>query len=299
MITDYGSGEKRTKQSVKPSKKKNKSKSKKVAENLKVRTEPEPENATNSTTEVAVDMKMNKVREMLKENEELKTEIKAKETELSQLKSKSEKEVAVFTTELDSLESDLKDSVDTKMKAEQEMRRLQVIVETCVENITRLEEEKKAKGSLIERNMTSLKATEDNLTEEIENLRASLDSRLKTVDSLMREGVTAPVISPEKQRLISFLSKTMEEKEEAIREKESDLECPVCLETAGGEIFCCVEQHLVCYQCRPRVVECPQCRQSYPPTPLRHRYAEKMAGQLERLREELGRIVVELNLVSG
>ena len=96
-------------------------------------------------------------------------------------------------------------------------------------------------------------------------------------------------------RLISFLTKTIKEKEKAIREKESDLECPVCLETAGGKIFCCVEQHLVCSQCRPRVVECPQCRQPYPPTPLRHRYAEKSVGELERLREELGRIVVELN----
>ena len=111
----------------------------------------------------------------------------------------------------------------------------------------------------------------------------------------MREGVTEPVVSEEKQKLITFLTKSIKEKEEAIREKESDLECPVCLETAGGEIFSCVEQHLVCSQCRPRVVECPQCRQPYPPTPLRHRYAEKMVGELERLREELGRIVVELN----
>ena len=99
----------------------------------------------------------------------------------------------------------------------------------------------------------------------------------------MREGVTEPVISPEKQRLISFLTKSIEEKEEAIKEKESDLECPVCLETAGGEIFCCIQQHLVCSQCRPRVVECLQCRQSYPPTPLRHRYAEKR----DRFRREL------------
>ena len=95
-------------------------------------------------------------------------------------------------------------------------------------------------------------------------------------------------------RLISFLKKCKKEKEEAIREKESELECPVCLETAGGEIFSCVEQHLVCSQCRPRVVECPQCRQSYPPTPIRHRYAEKSVGELQRLREELAKIVGEL-----
>ena len=91
-----------------------------------------------------------------------------------------------------------------------------------------------------------------------------------------------------KENYVNFLLNSMEE-------KQSELKCPVCLETAGGEIFSCVEQHLVCSQCRPRVVECPQCRQPYPPTPIRHRYAEKMAGELERLREELSRIVGELN----
>ena len=75
-------------------------------------------------------------------------------------------------------------------------------------------------------------------------------------------------------------------------------EKPVCLETAGGEIFSCIQQHLVCSQCRPRLVKCPQCQQSYPPTPLRHRYAEKSVGELQILREELGQIVKELNNLS-
>ena len=99
-------------------------------------------------------------------------------------------------------------------------------------------------------------------------------------------------------RILSFIKKCKEDKEEAIREKEYDLECPVCLETAGGEIYSCAEQHLVCSQCRPRVVECPQCRQPYPPTPIRHRYAEKSVGELERLKEKLDRIVGELNEVA-
>ena len=83
-----------------------------------------------------------------------------------------------------------------------------------------------------------------------------------------------------RQRHVDFLLSS-------ITEKESDLECPVCLETAEGEIFSCVEQHLVCSQCRPRVSECPQCRHPYPPTPLRHRYAEKMAVELQNLKTNL------------
>ena len=102
----------------------------------------------------------------------------------------------------------------------------------------------------------------------------------------------------ENERLVSFLTKSIEEKEETIKEKESDLECPICLEIAGGQIFCCVEQHLVCSQCRPRVVECPQCRQPYPPYPMRHRYAEKIVEELEGLREELNGIVEKLNEVT-
>ena len=136
----------------------------------------------------------------------------------------------------------------------------------------------------------NLKATEDDLKSEMKEIRSNFESNLKTVDDLMREGIEEEGEDSEpteKQKLVSFLTKSIEEKEEAIREKESDLECPVCLETAGGEIFSCVEQHLVCSQCRPRVVECPQCRQSYPPTPLRHRYAEKIAVELERLRENV------------
>ena len=73
----------------------------------------------NSATEV--DMKMNKIREVMKENEELKAKIKTKETELSQLKSTSEKDIAVITEELESLDTELKVSVDTKIKAEQEI----------------------------------------------------------------------------------------------------------------------------------------------------------------------------------
>ena len=86
-----------------------------------------------------------------------------------------------------------------------------------------------------------------------------------------------------KQRHVDFLLNS-------IQEKKSDLECPICLETAGGQIFCCIEQHLVCSQCRPRVVQCPQCRERYPPTPIRHRYAEKISGELEKLRPELRNI---------
>ena len=162
-----------------------------------------------------------------------------------------------------------------------------------------MRKDQETKKDQVHRKTSDLEAAEHDLKTELKEMKNYLENNLKTVDDLMREGIEAEEEedskSRENQKLVDFLTKSIEEKEAAIREKESDLECPVCLETAGGEIFCCIEQHLVCSQCRPRVVECPQCRQPYPPTPLRHRYAEKSVKELERLIEELARIFGDLN----
>ena len=86
--------------------------------------------------------------------------------------------------------------------------------------------------------------------------------------------------------LLSFMAKTLNEKEEAIRQMEADLECAVCLEVATGQIFSCERQHMVCARCRPRLACCPQCRRPYPFTPIRHRYAENNLASLQKLRKE-------------
>ena len=104
--------------------------------------------------------------------------------------------------------------------------------------------------------------------------------------------------SHEKKLLLNFLAKNLKEKEEAIQAKEADLECPVCLETATGEIFSCERQHMVCSRCRPRVHHCPQCRRRYPPTPLRHRYAEKDVASLQKLRREKNQLQIEQNRLT-
>ena len=74
-----------------------------------------------------------------------------------------------------------------------------------------------------------------------------------------------------------------------IKQKEKDLECPVCFLTATVPIYSCPESHLICSACRPRVADCPECRLVYKdkqPT-SRHRYAEKMVEELNMLRREL------------
>ena len=81
-------------------------------------------------------------------------------------------------------------------------------------------------------------------------------------------------------RLIDILRGT-------ISEKESGLECPVCLEECLPPIFSCPVSHLICSSCRPKVEQCPECRAGYKVPPLRHRFAEKNAEELQRLRQQL------------
>jgi len=83
-------------------------------------------------------------------------------------------------------------------------------------------------------------------------------------------------------KIVAFLTKSIEEKEAA-------LECPVCLETARAPIFMCQQQHLICFKCRPRLASCPECRETYQGLPRRHRYAERDAEELEKMRTELTR----------
>ena len=89
-----------------------------------------------------------------------------------------------------------------------------------------------------------------------------------------------------KEKIVNFLIKSIEEKEET-------LECPVCLEVVKeGPIYRCQQEHLVCSSCRAKTRQCPECRERYSGDPVRHRFAEKMAQELLRLREQLA---AELN----
>ena len=74
----------------------------------------------------------------------------------------------------------------------------------------------------------------------------------------------------------------------SIAEKERTLECPVCLEVVEeAPIYRCQQEHLVCSTCRLQISKCPECREDYEGEPVRHRFAEMMAQDLLRLREQL------------
>ena len=74
--------------------------------------------------------------------------------------------------------------------------------------------------------------------------------------------------------------------DDQISEKEKELECPVCLEVACSPIFMCSDQHLICSTCRAKLSNCPECRGRYRGKNKRHRYAEKTAEELKRLKDK-------------
>ena len=127
-------------------------------------------------------------------------------------------------------------------------------------------------GKELELNKEKSKIIED----EIQDLK----TRLQETKKLIRNLPDAEKLScgPNKE-LIEFI-------ENQIVEKEKELECPVCLEVACSPIFMCSEQHLICSTCRPKLSNCPECRVVYTGKNRRHRYAEKTAEELERLRNK-------------
>ena len=81
------------------------------------------------------------------------------------------------------------------------------------------------------------------------------------------------------EQLIKFI-------EDQISVKERELECPVCMEVASVPILMCQEQHLICSGCQSSVSQCPVCREPYEGTIKRHRYAEKEAEELAKLKSQ-------------
>ena len=118
--------------------------------------------------------------------------------------------------------------------------------------------------------------TESELGEEEELQLALAISKIEAEESTEK-----PV--DENKKLINFMAKSIEK-------KEAELECPVCFEIADVPIFMCQQQHLICASCQPRVTSCPECREPYQGPPRRHRYAERDAEELKKMKDDLAKM---------
>eukprot|EP00092_Neocalanus_flemingeri_P068462 GFUD01083686.1.p1 GENE.GFUD01083686.1~~GFUD01083686.1.p1 ORF type:complete len:338 (-),score=94.39 GFUD01083686.1:57-1070(-) len=91
-------------------------------------------------------------------------------------------------------------------------------------------------------------------------------------------------IKDKQSALRTFLS-------ESVDQKESLLECPVCYNTACPPISKCPSDHLICYNCLPRVNgKCPTCRTRYAwvnGSVTRSRLAEENYEELQKIKAML------------
>jgi len=116
---------------------------------------------------------------------------------------------------------------------------------------------------------------------------AELQSTVRSLEASLQESAelqsTVRSLEASLQELISLL-------DNQIREKLEALECPVCLCPASAPIYACPESHIICSNCLPRLAQCGVCRvdlrsiQAGQSLVKRHRYAEKMEEEVERLK---------------
>ena len=178
--------------------------------------------------------------------------------------------------------------IDSKLvELEAQTRRLKEDKRRLIGDCDKAEEQMKKyvkKKSKLENFLTSemKKAQKDGnaIEEKVNSLRQKIAENELALQNLPNEQIHQPAKTPEpNKQLIDFIDKQIEE-------KEKELECPVCLEIATVPIFMCLELHLICSDCRAKLVECPECRQPYSGKPKRHRYAEKTAEELVRLKTQ-------------
>merc|ERR1712129_284381 len=229
---------------------------------------------------------------LVNKNAEIVTEIKSKQLELQEIKSGLEKKSGVIKPLLVKMEeaktsnlvqqkkinllnikiSDMEVKVE---EAKREKNELEKKVEINNKHLAKLAEKKSRLDKYIESEIQERTEKAKSIEAEIVLLEEQAVKNEQKSEDVFNEVITE---DPRKE-LLNFL----------IKQKENDLECPVSLVTATVPIYSCLESHLICSACRPRVAECPECRVVYKDKKpkRRHRYAERMVEELNMLRGEL------------
>ena len=186
----------------------------------------------------------------------------------------SKKKMDKMDWEILELKARIKDIENNKAKVNERIQANNRVLERCLHGKVSLE-------GVIEKRVKRKAETKISIQAEIFDLEQKIVENLKeTLTVYDIEELPSTVSAPpdQSQQLLDHL----------IAKKEADLECPVCLSTATVPIYSCPESHLICSECRPQVTECPECRLEYKDKEVfrRHRYAERMAEELDMLRKE-------------
>jgi len=220
-------------------------------------------------------------------------EMKAKEmSRFIGLISKEEDEKYQTHKEMEKLDQEVEELHNKIRIIHQENDRLK---DKCDQNDQQIEKFQKKQLKLekyIEEEMINSKEEGEKIKEEMLMLKDKLADNIKRSEDLANIEIVPrnepipvavqqppPINQTRHLKMVEFLDKS-------IKEKEADLECPVCFEVAQPPIFMCQEMHLICADCRPKVHECPECRVAYKGPHRRHRYAEKTAEEVNNLKEQ-------------
>lgn len=193
-----------------------------------------------------------------------------------------------YIKEINNLDVDIDNLQDKITKMKEEQKALKTKCSECDNVLLNIEIEKNNLEKSVEIEMENFKTEGQAITRDIEKLRENYQANLVARDNLVKSLDIihldpGPGTEASRDRLVEFVMRS-------ISEKEAELECPVCLETAEAPIFMCQEMHLICSICQPKLTHCPECRLSYLRAPRRHRFAEKNAEDLHKLRQELTQI---------
>jgi len=264
------------------------------AEESKANLEPNPKNSDNSLNPKNMSVDVVEVKQEL--CLELETVLEFKTDLLNKNKSNLEQVIGVKSKEMKDLLIQISQVEDQNNIRGKRITSVDLEIDDLEARIVKLKEEKQIVEGEIDlakskvQKVINKKIKLENYIEIEMQKTKERENELKADIKDIEAKITALDVSGTKEKteqdskLLDFLTSS-------ILEKINDLECPVCLETATIPIYSCPESHLICSSCRPKMVECPECRVEYGDVLRRHRYAEKTATELDRLKEERRKIL--------
>ena len=191
----------------------------------------------------------------------LREELARKEAKLGELWDRSQAFVETRGREMSVLVSAVEDSEEEKHSLLKQVDELDVEMIHIREELVRSQERRdqlmkdvEEKDDFLKESLKKKKQLEDLIETEVDLKKQSRGQLEKEIGSLQAridhltkdEADTVDKANLEAQRFLLNINKKIEA-------KESDLECPVCLEVSAAPIFSCDEQHLICSDCRPKV----------------------------------------------
>ena len=221
-----------------------------------------------------------KVKDVLDEKVKVKADLRSK---LSQLELEEETEKKKLSSAVDehaATSSALEGRMLVVLEEKDHLGAQLEDVESAMESLVKRKGEILKKKEQLEKETAELKMKREESKESsvanIRNLTAKLE-KVQTEVKKVRKDLDLAEGRTEKEEhldLESFMARQIQE----LRE---ELECPVCLEvTSKAPIYKCSDDHLICRfflalcqkksqqfdsrQCRPKLSECPQCREVYP-----------------------------------